>query len=464
MLQPLYFRIAFLLILLTSGASEAQIRTNRTDVQTWVRDNFASGGVVIGDIKFSGNRISAASFTTDNVLALRRGLILSTGSAYAVGGLNNRYNQSFSFGRQGGSEKDKDLEKILKEALYDISLVEFDFVPYDNSLEFNYQFGSEEYPEYVGSPYNDIFAFFISDADSSRNIARIPGTEVPVSINTVNHKSNTGFFIDNNVFSNVSTKRQAPVLTEEKRKEKFVPRVWAGIKRFFGSSGEEAESARTYIGVNRELVKKADPVLYRNLQYDGITKKLTAQAYVTPYKKYHLKIVIADVSDNIYDSGVFIEEKSFISRKDITQPGFVDYPDFKTVIDPKQILSGKKLEELLPDSISMEDAVVYFDFDKSDIKAPELNKIRKIAALYQQVKNSYAIQLSGHTDSIGNLEYNMALSDRRNRAVIESFGNILGPEVIPATASRAFLQPVAANITDEGRSRNRRVEIKLVRK
>jgi len=77
-------------------------------------------------------------------------------------------------------------------------------------------------------------------------------------------------------------------------------------------------------------------------------KKLVAQSYVTPYKKYHLKIVIADVADNIYDSGVFIEDRSLTSKKDVQQPGFVDYPDLSKVIDPNLILQGKTLEEILP--------------------------------------------------------------------------------------------------------------------
>jgi len=45
---------------------------------------------------------------------------------------------------------------------FDASILEFDFIPQSDTLKFNYIFGSEEYPEYVNSGYNDVFGFFIS--------------------------------------------------------------------------------------------------------------------------------------------------------------------------------------------------------------------------------------------------------------------------------------------------------------
>jgi outer membrane protein OmpA-like peptidoglycan-associated protein len=423
---------SILLLMLVAGLTgNAQIRVSRVDVNKWIRDNFSGQGVVIGNVKFHGNVLSMGAFTSSaNVLELQKGLVLSTGSAFSVAGLNNKYNQTNAF---GDAERDQDLNKLVKPNLYDVSMIEFDFVPIQNSLQFNYQFGSEEYPEYVGSTYNDVFAFFVSDDSTTRNIALIPGKNEPVSINTVNHQANQEFFIDNN-----------------------------GIKRIFSSRPEE-DSESGHIRTDPALVKKAKPGLYRFLQFDGITKKLVAQTYVVPYKKYHFKIIVADVADNIYDSGVFVQDKSFTAKRDTSQPNFIDYPDLSRLIDAKQILAGKKLEDLLPDTVYMDNAKIYFEFDKYDIPPSEISKLKGIAAIYDRIKNNYTMRVAGHTDSIGNLEYNMDLSRKRNQSVIDAFQKLRTIDIPIEITEDAFLKPEAKNDTDEGRMKNRRVEIFFVK-
>jgi outer membrane protein OmpA-like peptidoglycan-associated protein len=362
--------------------------------------------------------------------------------------------------------------------------VEFDFVPMGNSVQFNYQFGSDEYPEYVGSPYNDVFAFFISDENSTSNIALVPGKSIPVSINNINARSDSAYFIDNNPFAQSVIKRQSPQV-EEKVQRSFFGSIWHGIKKLF-SYQEEAEGDRVVVAPDQNLVKKLSLPLYRNLQFDGITKKLVAQAYVQPYKKYHLKIIISDVSDNIYDSGVFIEDRSLTAKRDTTQPGFVDYPDLVGKFDPKLILEGKKIEDILPGQMpsnpeptssssakpaptnrkaetSPQDIVVYFDFDRSDISSAEMEKIRSAAALSNQNKAAYNLLVTGHTDNKGSLDYNYALAKRRNDAVIEVLMQLNAGS--PASVvEKAYLEPAADNSTDTGRSRNRRVVISFKKK
>lgn len=447
-----------LLMLLNWLSSQAQIRVSRVDVNRWIKENFSGQGVVVGNVKFRGNLLSIGAFSSSgNVLELQKGLALSTGSAFNVAGLNNKYNQTYAI---GDADKDPDLQMLVKPNLYDISMIEFDFVPMGNSLQFNYQFGSEEYPEYVGSTYNDVFAFFVSDENTKSNIAVIPGKDVPVSINTVNHKTNSEFFIDNNVFSSAVIKRQAPVAP---RHFSFFPAIWHGIKKIFSSKPEE-DSEQDYIRTDPSLVKKAKPALYRFLQFDGITKKLIAQTYVVPYKKYHLKIIIADVADNIYDSGVFIEDKSLSAKRDTMQPNFIDYPDLGKLIDPKQILAGKKLEDLLPDTVYLDDANIYFEFDKAEIPASEMSKVKGIAATFDRVKDKYTMRVAGHTDSIGNLQYNMALSRKRNQAVMDALQKLRTIDIPIEITEDAFLKPAAKNDTDEGRMKNRRVEIFFVKR
>lgn len=490
-----------LIIFLSVDSSLAQIRISSINVDEWVKKNFSGQGVIIGNVSHKGYPLSTLSYTSSgNVLQVQKGLILSSGNSFNVAGFNNSHNQSSTFGDILTPQTDADLSAIVKDKLYDICSIEFDFVPMDNSIQFSYQFGSDEYPEYVDSPYNDVFAFIVSDGTTSKNIALIPGTGVPVSINTVNFKLNQEHFIDNNLFKQVLIKRQEPV--KSTYRGTFPGRVLRGIASVFAESNSGGGD-RIVIQPDPELMKTLDPNLYRNLRYDGITKKLVAQTYVTPYKKYHLKIVIADVSDNIYDSGVFIEDRSLSSNKDLLQPGFVDYPDLSKVIDANLILQGKTLEEILPAeykkeipkpiertqvvvqqpvaqqqvqvpatpkkapatvNIELQNAVIYFEFDKSEISDFEMRKLREAMDKFKQVRQQYTMNISGHTDSIGSMKYNIDLSSRRNQSVIEAVNQILDEKVRIPAVSRSFTQPAAENSTDSGRQANRRVEIVFVRK
>jgi len=442
--------VGILIGLLAGLSSSAQIRISQVDATKWVKESLAGKGVIIGNIKFHGNVSSIGSFTSSNVLEIQKGLVLSTGFASKVSGLNNKPNQTYSF---GDAENDPDLKKFIKPNLYDISLIEFDFVPLENSFQFNYQFGSEEYPEYVGSTYNDVFCFFVSADSTTKNIATIPGQDIPVSINTVNHKTNAGLFINNNVFLNDAARRAAPVVIERKPRGFF--------SRIFSSAAANEDDGS--VPADAALVKKANPQLYKNLQLDGITKKLIAQTYVVPYKKYHLKIIIADVADNIYDSGVFIENNSLTATRDTTQINFIDYPDLGKIVNPDLILAGKKLEDILPDTVCLNDANIYFDFDKTDISLAELRKLKGIAAVYDRVKNKYTMRVAGHTDSIGNLQYNMELSRKRNQAVMDALQHIRVIDTPIEITEDAFLKPAESNETEAGRGKNRRVEIFFIK-
>lgn len=447
-------------------STTAQIKTSSVQVEQWVKNSFSGQGVVIGNIKYSGNSQAVSVFTsTPDILQVQKGLIISTGTASGVAGANNTFNYTKAFGDIKSPEKDSDLSRIVKQNLYDISFIEFDFVPMDNSIRFSYQFGSDEYPEYVGSAYNDIFAFFISDEISNRNIALIPGKTTPVSVNTINFKTEAQHYIDNNIFSQVVIKRDAVQPKKFIRRYRTLPgRILFAIKNFFTYTPPQKSNTTVQIRSDPNLMRNISQNLYRNLQYDGITKRLDAQAYVQPYKKYHLKIIIADVSDNMYDSGVFIQDQSFTAKRDVLQPGFVDYPDLSKYIDPKKILEGKKLEDILPDNITTDNVVIYFDFDKSELNATEMQKLNGIAQMAVKLYPKYQLQLTAHTDSIGDLAYNMALSKRRNQAVLDSLNKISPSPTKYGVSEKAFLNPAAENRTEEGRMKNRRVEISLVKR
>ena len=64
----------------------------------------------------------------------------------------------------------------------DAAVLKFDFVPTGNKVQFLYRFGSTEYNYYVNTAFDDVFAFFVNGA----NQAFVPGTTTPVSVNNVN--------------------------------------------------------------------------------------------------------------------------------------------------------------------------------------------------------------------------------------------------------------------------------------
>lgn len=192
-------------------------------------------------------------------LGMESGIVLTTGSTEMAFSANTVGDASVSNGGPGYGP----LEEWYKGywGTFNACVFEFDFIPYGDSINLNYIFASEEYPEWVGSQFNDIFAILIEGLPEypedmpirERNIAIIPTSPgVHVAINFLNFASYNQFYQDN---------------TE-------------------------------------------DPYI----QYDGQTVRLPAKAKVTPCNTYHLVFAITDVSDAIYDSGLFIEEGSFSSR------------------------------------------------------------------------------------------------------------------------------------------------------
>lgn len=224
--------------------------------QQLVQDVLLGGGVVVNNITFSGTAGGANSqagyFYGNTNIGFPSGVVISTGRATDAAGPNN--SGSISTSLFGGS--DALLNSIVAPlGTEDAFVLEFDFIPTENEVKFDYAFGSDEYMEYANSQFNDVFGFFISGPGFPvpTNIALLPSTSTVVSINNVNAVNNSGFYVDN-----------------------------------------ENPAGQT-------------------VQYDGFTRVLTAQATVVPCDTYHIKIAIADVGDGAFDSAVFLKEGSFTS-------------------------------------------------------------------------------------------------------------------------------------------------------
>lgn len=195
---------------------------------------------------------------------LDEGLALTTGNAGSAMGPNTFTNQSDS---KVVTASDSDLVTISGKPMFDASVLEFDFVPAGNTLEFKYVFTSEEYLEYCETNFNDAFGFFLSGpgiagpfTNSAINLATLPGN-IPVSVNSI-HPAGVNIF--------------------------GIPFV--------------AENATSYIN---------NPAGSLTMQFDGGTVVLTATYPVDKCKTYHIKLSIADATDQFFDAGVFLGARSF---------------------------------------------------------------------------------------------------------------------------------------------------------
>ena len=102
---------------------------------------------------------------------------------------------------------------------------------------------------------------------------------------------------------------------------------------------------------------------------------------------------------------------------------------------------------------------IYFDFNKSDIKPesePALNEIAKLLIGNPNLK----VFIVGHTDNVGGVDYNMKLSQARADAVVKALTtkHKVNPQSLKAYGV-GQMAPVAPNKTEEGRAKNRRVEL-----
>ncbi len=111
--------------------------------------------------------------------------------------------------------------------------------------------------------------------------------------------------------------------------------------------------------------------------------------------------------------------------------------------------------------------VVVFDFDYSNIRESERTSLDSVVTLLAKFPNSTVV-LSGHTDSLGTAEYNMRLGYSRAKEVgtyVERYLRERQARIMHPFEIRTFGEgePIATNDTEEGRQRNRRVEISIVR-
>ncbi len=246
--------------------SELFLDTTYT-VEEMVMDFFDNPGIIVSNVTSAGSPLAIAFFDAGGTdLGLDAGIFFSSGNVLYGIGPNTSGGITGSFNLPG----DNDIDSLGGALSEDAYLIEFDFtVDQSDTLDFNYVFGSEEYPEFVGSVFNDAFGFFISGpgingpySNNAENISLLPGTDTTVAINNVNEWTNSQYYINN-------------------------------------ISGE-------------------------HISYDGFTVPLPASFYAEAGNTYHIKMVIADRGDTSFDSGIFLSFNS-LGQDSLLSPS----PDFQ---------------------------------------------------------------------------------------------------------------------------------------
>jgi hypothetical protein len=229
------------------GSARALTVTETGDANTLVNE-FLGSGITVTGISYNGAAVASGTFTDglSSGIGIDEGIILTSGRAgFAVGPNDSDYKT-----QHNGWGGDPDLEGLIPGyTVNDATVLEFDFESAGGDVYFNYVFASEEYNEWVDSPFNDVFGFFLDGT----NIAELPdGT--PVTIDTVNKLDNPTLYNNNDPSD--------------------------GIPPF-------------------------------NIEYDGFTDVLTVSFTGLSAGTHHIKLAVADAGDHVLDSAVFLQAGTF---------------------------------------------------------------------------------------------------------------------------------------------------------
>jgi subtilisin-like proprotein convertase family protein len=238
-------------LLATGASSYAQMTVSGGFTATQLGNNLAGSNVNVTNATITGTGAQYGTFNYSGTgFPLSSGVILATGNITDAPGPNTNGATTGGMGGPG----DPDLTAIAGIQTFDAVSFQFDFEVQSDQIEFSYIFASEEYNEFVGSGFNDVFAFYISGPGITgwENIALVPGTTVPVAINNINNGSYWQYYNDNTTNS-------------------------------------------------------------FDTEYDGFTDVLVAKREgLIACQTYTLRLVIADAGDQAYDAAVFLQENSLV--------------------------------------------------------------------------------------------------------------------------------------------------------
>ena len=261
--------VMFLSVLLFFQNATAQLTVApEPSALNWANTLAGPGVSVFNATLSSGNVDQTGTFDGVNSnIGLSHGVMLSSGSVFDAPGPNNHSGTTTSWMTPG----DIELGGLLGGTTHDAALLEFDMIPNGDFVQIEYVFASEEYIEF-SCTFGDGMGIFISGPGitGSQNMATVPGTSLAVGVGSIN-----------------------PLLA--------------------GCPGPSYDMYYTDNGDG------STPGTNATVQYDGFTVPLIASASVIPCSTYHVKLVIADMWDQVYDAALFLQGESFR----VAQPPFM---------------------------------------------------------------------------------------------------------------------------------------------
>jgi len=258
-------RISVILLVLQFSFATAQLTVNGGISNATFQNYLFGPGVKISNLTINCSGLN--QYGTFNAKATKlgvdSGILITTGTVQEAVGPNNQCCSSIAVGT---NSNDPCVTAAIgaPQQQYDPCIIEFDIIPTCDTFNVAYVFGSEEYNTGIGG-YNDVFGFFVTGpnpaggAYSCQDFALLPGSATPVTINNVNHVTNTAYYRDNH--NNTSN-------------------------------------------------------LYSDFQYNGLTVPLVATIPVVACSSYHMKVAVVDIGNPGYDSGVFLKFKSLACTSD----------------------------------------------------------------------------------------------------------------------------------------------------
>ena len=243
--------LPFTFLFFTSSAQQIQFAPI-TNLDMMIANIFGVQCDGVSNVQLFSAPIQVGRFENGATIGLNSGLMMSTGLTVGTNLGSWNFNSTAI-----GSAGDAEIAMFGANAgqnpsNYDACRIEFDFTPsVSDTIRFTYVLASEEYPEYANTSFTDRFLFLVSENGGAYgNIAFLPGTTTPVEINSVNQVINSQYYIDN---------------TGGPNSPYFV--------------------------------------------FDGYTVPFEAKFFAQVGSTYHIKLVLADVNDAIYDSAIFLDEQ-----------------------------------------------------------------------------------------------------------------------------------------------------------
>lgn len=279
LVKPKLLLFAMVTLIGASFRSDAQITVAGNQTAAALAQALVGTGVTISNPILNCTGVANGLFYVTppavSNLGLDSGIILTSGRAETVGatlganGAGTAGTPSLSNSAPG----DVDLTALAISNTNDACILEFDFIPLGDTIKFDYVFASVEYQNFTCSSFGDIFGFFISGpgitgpfTGGAKAIALVPGTSCPVGVNTINSST------------------ASPC----------------------GPIGPPCSPPNNALFVNN--------IGGTTVAYNGFTQVLTAISEVTPCVPHHLKLAVADATDFILDTGVWLKAGSLSSN------------------------------------------------------------------------------------------------------------------------------------------------------